>query len=258
MEKATDLLSSPQSLFSLKSLKLKTKQQELLIRISILCLVYILAFITRLFSVLRYESMIHEFDPYFNYRTTLYLTQKGFYEFWNWFDSESWYPLGRIIGGTLYPGLMVTAAFIYWILRFLRYRFLLIFCILLPKANFNVRTYRCNSLRKMWKRKHCVRITDNYIWTKNYLDKFRKRKIEWWVAERQIILLRMRHREQSLIIIQNYLPLNCKLRVQMAIFAKLAKFWVYYFCLRVYMFREYTELLILFYLYLCNIGMRWV
>lgn len=123
MEKATDLLSSSQSFFSLKSLKLKTKQQELLLRISILGLVYILAFITRLFSVLRYESMIHEFDPYFNYRTTLYLTQKGFYEFWNWFDSESWYPLGRIIGGTLYPGLMVTAAFIYWILRFLRYRF---------------------------------------------------------------------------------------------------------------------------------------
>ncbi|CAN1266750.1 Dolichyl-diphosphooligosaccharide--protein glycosyltransferase subunit STT3B [Linum perenne] len=109
------------SKLSFKSLKLKTKQQELLIRVSILGLVYILAFITRLFSVLRYESMIHEFDPYFNYRTTLYLTQKGFYDFWNWFDYESWYPLGRIVGGTLYPGLMVTAALIYWTLRFLRF-----------------------------------------------------------------------------------------------------------------------------------------
>ncbi|XP_017642082.2 dolichyl-diphosphooligosaccharide--protein glycosyltransferase subunit STT3B [Gossypium arboreum] len=105
----------------LKSFKLKTKQQELLIRVSILCLVYILAFITRLFSVLRYESMIHEFDPYFNYRTTLYLTENGFYDFWNWFDYESWYPLGRIVGGTLYPGLMVTAVLIYRILRFLRF-----------------------------------------------------------------------------------------------------------------------------------------
>lgn len=107
--------------FSLKSIKLNTKQQELLIRVTILCLVYILAFITRLFSVLRYESMIHEFDPYFNYRTTLYLTKNGFYEFWNWFDSESWYPLGRIVGGTLYPGLMVTAAVIYWVMKFLRF-----------------------------------------------------------------------------------------------------------------------------------------
>jgi dolichyl-diphosphooligosaccharide--protein glycosyltransferase len=63
-----------------------------------------LAFATRLFSVLRYESVIHEFDPYFNYRTTIFLTEKGFYNFHNWFDDRAWYPLGRIIGGTIYPG----------------------------------------------------------------------------------------------------------------------------------------------------------
>ncbi|KAL9224338.1 hypothetical protein vseg_000382 [Gypsophila vaccaria] len=112
--------ADPMSLLK-TTINLKTKQQEFLIRVTILFLVYILAFITRLFSVLRYESMIHEFDPYFNYRTTLYLTENGFYEFWNWFDSESWYPLGRIIGGTLYPGLMLTAAFIYYLLRALSF-----------------------------------------------------------------------------------------------------------------------------------------
>lgn len=42
------------------------------------------AFSTRLFSVLRFESVIHEFDPYFNYRTTKFLTEKGFYNFHNW------------------------------------------------------------------------------------------------------------------------------------------------------------------------------
>lgn len=36
----------------------------------------------RQFSVLRYESVIHEFDPYFNYRSTIKLVQEGFYEFW--------------------------------------------------------------------------------------------------------------------------------------------------------------------------------
>ena len=82
MQSATTLKSDLLNSLSFKSFKLKTKQQELLIRVSILLLVYVLAFITRLFSVLRYESMIHEFDPYFNYRTTLFLTQKGFYEFW--------------------------------------------------------------------------------------------------------------------------------------------------------------------------------
>ena len=78
---------------------------------------YILAFSIRLFSVLRYESMIHEFDPYFNYRTTKYLAEEGFYDFHNWFDDRAWYPLGRIIGGTIYPGLMITSATIYHFLQ---------------------------------------------------------------------------------------------------------------------------------------------
>ena len=64
------------------------------------------AFSTRLFSVLRFESVIHEFDPYFNYRTTRFLAEEGFYNFHNWFDDRAWYPLGRIIGGTIYPGVL--------------------------------------------------------------------------------------------------------------------------------------------------------
>jgi dolichyl-diphosphooligosaccharide--protein glycosyltransferase len=67
---------------------------------------------------LRYESVIHEFDPYFNYRTTKFLTEEGFYNFHNWFDDRAWYPLGRIIGGTIYPGLMVTSAFFFHLLNF--------------------------------------------------------------------------------------------------------------------------------------------
>lgn len=83
----------------------------------ILLTICILAFFVRLFSVVRYESVIHEFDPWFNYRTTRYLVEQGIYEFHNWFDDMSWYPLGRFIGGTLYPGLMWTAAAIYTILH---------------------------------------------------------------------------------------------------------------------------------------------
>jgi len=41
---------------------------------------------------------------YLNYRTTKYLVNEGFYNFHNWFDERAWYPLGRIIGGTIYPG----------------------------------------------------------------------------------------------------------------------------------------------------------
>lgn len=30
-------------------------------------------------------------------------SQEGFYNLWNWFDDKTWYPLGRVIGGTVYP-----------------------------------------------------------------------------------------------------------------------------------------------------------
>ncbi|XP_011200722.1 dolichyl-diphosphooligosaccharide--protein glycosyltransferase subunit STT3A [Bactrocera neohumeralis] len=96
------------------------EKQEHLIKLAILIIAAVLSFATRLFSVLRFESVIHEFDPYFNYRTTRFLAEQGFYQFHNWFDDRAWYPLGRIIGGTIYPGLMVTAAALYrlmWLLN---------------------------------------------------------------------------------------------------------------------------------------------
>ncbi|MED6124128.1 Dolichyl-diphosphooligosaccharide--protein glycosyltransferase subunit stt3a [Stylosanthes scabra] len=83
----------------------------------ILLLIGVLAFSIRLFSVIKYESVIHEFDPYFNYRVTQFLTKNGIYDFWNWFDDRTWYPLGRVIGGTVYPGLTLTAGTLYWLLN---------------------------------------------------------------------------------------------------------------------------------------------
>ncbi|KAJ4458960.1 putative Dolichyl-diphosphooligosaccharide--protein glycosyltransferase subunit STT3 [Paratrimastix pyriformis] len=87
----------------------------------ILAVLAVLAFLVRLFSVLRYESVIHEFDPYFNYRTTKFLVEQGIYNFHNWFDEMTWYPLGRIIGGTIYPGLMWSAGIMYKVLNFLAF-----------------------------------------------------------------------------------------------------------------------------------------
>ena len=37
----------------------------------------------------------------FNYRSTHYMVKHGFYNFLNWFDERAWYPLGRIVGGTV-------------------------------------------------------------------------------------------------------------------------------------------------------------
>lgn len=80
--------------------------------LTLLC-IGLVSFGIRLFSVIRYESIIHEFDPWFNYRATRFLVDKGWDAFINWFDDTAWYPLGRVVGGTLYPGIMLTSAAIW-------------------------------------------------------------------------------------------------------------------------------------------------
>ncbi|KAJ2162428.1 oligosaccharyl transferase stt3 subunit [Coemansia sp. RSA 552] len=102
-----------------KVLGLSAADQTALLKIAILGLISIVAIGSRLYSVIRFESVIHEFDPWFNYRTTKYLVNNGFDKFWNWFDETAWYPLGRVVGGTLYPGIMVTSATIYNALHYL-------------------------------------------------------------------------------------------------------------------------------------------
>ncbi|GAW80934.1 oligosaccharyl transferase STT3 subunit [Plasmodium gonderi] len=89
--------------------------------ILILLLIGVLSFLIRLFSVIRNEAIIHEFDPYFNYKLTRILKEKEFYEFWNYFDEKSWFPLGRTTGQTLFPGLMVTILFIYQICHYSKF-----------------------------------------------------------------------------------------------------------------------------------------
>ncbi|EED78399.1 predicted protein [Postia placenta Mad-698-R] len=88
-----------------------------LLRIIALALISGAAIASRLFAVINFESIIHEFDPWFNYRATKVIAEKGFYEFWNWFDPTAWYPLGRVVGGTIYPGLMATSGVIYSLLH---------------------------------------------------------------------------------------------------------------------------------------------
>jgi len=88
---------------SSERLKLMHERLGSLLGAMTLGLICVLSFSIRLFSVVKYESVIHEFDPYFNYRVTQFLTKEGFYNLWNWFDDRTWYPLGRVIGGTMFP-----------------------------------------------------------------------------------------------------------------------------------------------------------
>ena len=74
------------------------------------------AYKIRLYAVEDYGRVIHEFDPYFNYRAAEYLWQHGAEKFFKWFDYMSWYPLGRPVGTTIYPGMQFTSV---WIKQFI-------------------------------------------------------------------------------------------------------------------------------------------
>lgn len=70
------------------------------------------AYQIRLQAIKEYGPVIHEFDPYFNWRATQYLYDNGATRFFKWFDHKVWYPLGRPVGTTIYPGMQFTAVFI--------------------------------------------------------------------------------------------------------------------------------------------------
>uniref|UniRef100_A0A7S4ID25 dolichyl-diphosphooligosaccharide--protein glycotransferase n=1 Tax=Odontella aurita TaxID=265563 RepID=A0A7S4ID25_9STRA len=70
------------------------------------------AYRIRLQAIDEFGPVIHEFDPYFNYRATEYLYEHGAKKFLTWFDYKVWYPLGRPVGSTIYPGMQFTAVFL--------------------------------------------------------------------------------------------------------------------------------------------------
>jgi dolichyl-diphosphooligosaccharide---protein glycosyltransferase len=86
-------------------------------KFTILLTVLWTAYTIRLHAVNVYGRVIHEFDPWFNFRATKYLVDNGAHAFWNWYDLESWYPLGRPVGTTIYAGLQFTSAYIYYALE---------------------------------------------------------------------------------------------------------------------------------------------
>jgi dolichyl-diphosphooligosaccharide--protein glycosyltransferase len=72
------------------------------------------------------------FDPYYQYRVTEHIVENGF-QSWGWHDAMSWYPWGRDIYRSTYPGLPMTAALFYMILNALAVPIdLAQFCLVFP------------------------------------------------------------------------------------------------------------------------------
>ena len=84
-----------------------------LVRLALLALFGYWAWSIRLHAIEVYGRVIHEFDPWFNFRATQYLADNGWQKFFTWFDYEAWYPLGRPVGTTIYPGMQIASVAIW-------------------------------------------------------------------------------------------------------------------------------------------------
>lgn len=67
------------------------------------------AYDIRMYPIQDFGMIIHEFDPWFNYRAAEYMAENGLSKFFKWYDYDSWYPIGRPIGTTIYPGMQMAA-----------------------------------------------------------------------------------------------------------------------------------------------------
>jgi len=145
MESA-NLLSRDRLVNGLKSLgKLRPRtSHSTIIVFSALLLILFIAFTIRLLPM-RWEIdpnggksklVLSEFDPYFQYRLTDYMVNNDFISWaWpaHWNDTQRWYPDGFDMAQNAFPGLPMTAAFLYKIVSALGVNIdLMSFCSLLP------------------------------------------------------------------------------------------------------------------------------
>lgn len=69
---------------------------------------------------MRWGIYLTEFDPWMQFKEMNYVIERGwrgFIDFFTWHDYTSWYPHGRDIGRTAFPGLPFMAAFLYHLLH---------------------------------------------------------------------------------------------------------------------------------------------
>lgn len=79
---------------------------------SILALICLISISLRTMNF-TYGLYLNEFDPHFWWRSTSYILNKGFSSWFSWIDDKSWFPSGRNVSSTAYPGVPFTGAILY-------------------------------------------------------------------------------------------------------------------------------------------------
>ena len=105
--------AKPEASAAVKAVRFIGAALVLLLQLAALAAICKVAVEIRMHAVENYGRVIHEFDPWFNYRATEYLSMNGWEKFSTWYDYMSWYPIGRPVGATIYPGMQVTAVAIH-------------------------------------------------------------------------------------------------------------------------------------------------
>ncbi len=91
----------------------------ILIEAFLLISILLLGFMIRILPM-RWGIYLMEFDPWMQLKEMNYVIENGwmgFIKFFNWHDYSSWYPYGRDVGRSAFPGLPFMAAFIYHVLH---------------------------------------------------------------------------------------------------------------------------------------------
>ncbi|RLG94966.1 hypothetical protein DRO27_04205 [Candidatus Bathyarchaeota archaeon] len=86
------------------------------LELAVLGMVVVLAVLFRAMRV-RWGAYMDAFDPLFQLRVTEYVVENGYASWFSWHDTMSWYPWGRNIATSSYPGVPFTGAFVYFIAR---------------------------------------------------------------------------------------------------------------------------------------------
>jgi dolichyl-diphosphooligosaccharide--protein glycosyltransferase len=86
------------------------------IELAVLGMVVVLAVLFRAMRV-QWGAYMDAFDPLFQLRVTEYVVENGYASWFSWHDTMSWYPWGRNIATSSYPGVPFTGAFVYSVAR---------------------------------------------------------------------------------------------------------------------------------------------
>jgi len=115
-----------EALKRLRALRFTVSHSSLL-HVSLLLIILAIAFMVRMLP-LRWGPYLSEFDPYVQYRMADYMVNRGFFAWTSWHDYTSWYPAGRDMARSAFPGVAFSSTFFYVILRSLGVEVTLLQC----------------------------------------------------------------------------------------------------------------------------------